>query len=54
MKWSDKTVLVSMKVVGDNDDEALQLYAGNSDILSRDLDKMCDMMATYINTGKKE
>lgn len=54
MSWSDKTVFVSMKVVGDNDDEALQLYADDSDILDRGLDQMRDKMATYIRTGKKE
>lgn len=54
MKWSGKTVLVTVKVVGDNDDEALQLYADDSDILDRGLDQIRDKMATYILTGEKE
>ncbi len=49
-KWSGKTVSVTMKV----DDELLQGFANDSEILDDLLSNMQSSMATYINTGKKE
>ena len=51
-KWSGKTVLVTMKVV--EDDEILTGFVIESRALSRLLDKMQSSMATYMNTGIKE
>lgn len=50
--WAGKLVHVSMKIVGE--DETLECYAEDSEILDVSLSEMRDMMSDYINHGTKE